>query len=139
YRVSVEVRGENFFGVVGDTRTKAQVGTNEWISDYPTASGFYNPLFTCGAFLRANPGNSNDSGFCDRRIDQMVARATAEQATDPAAARRMWAQIDRRTVDAAPWVPLVNVKIVDVLSKRVGNYQYSANGLGVLIDQLWVR
>jgi len=35
-------------------------------------------------------------------------------------------------------VPLVNPKTVDVLSKRVGNYQYSPNGLCVF-DQLWVR
>jgi hypothetical protein len=26
-----------------------------------------------------------------------------------------------------------------VLSKRVGNYQYSSSGLGMLFDQLWVR
>jgi hypothetical protein len=35
-------------------------------------------------------------------------------------------------------VPLANSKVVDVLSKRVGNYQYSLSG-GLLIDQLWVR
>ena len=48
-------------------------------------------------------------------------------------------EIDRQTVDQAPWVPLVNPKTVDVLSKRAGNYQYSPAGLGMLIDQLWVR
>jgi hypothetical protein len=36
-------------------------------------------------------------------------------------------------------VPLVNPKVIDVLSKRVGNYQYSPSGLGMLLDQLWVR
>jgi hypothetical protein len=45
----------------------------------------------------------------------------------------------RRTFDQAPWVPLVNPRSVDVLSKRVGNYQHSPAGLGMLIDQLWVR
>ena len=43
------------------------------------------------------------------------------------------------TVDAAPWVLLVNPKVVDVLSKRVGNYQYSPNGYGMLFDELWVK
>ena len=28
---------------------------------------------------------------------------------------------------------------VNVLSKRVGNYQYSPAGFGMLLDQLWVR
>jgi hypothetical protein len=36
-------------------------------------------------------------------------------------------------------VPLVNPKVIEVVSRRVGNYQYSPNGYGMLIDQLWVR
>ena len=35
--------------------------------------------------------------------------------------------------------PLIVWNIVDVLSERVGNYQYSGRGQGLLIDQLWVR
>jgi class 3 adenylate cyclase len=39
----------------------------------------------------------------------------------------------------APWVPLVNFETVDVVSKRVGDYEYSpAIGTPVL-DQLWVH
>lgn len=76
--------------------------------------------------------------FCDTHLDRQVDRANAQQATNPAAARKLWESIDRHTVDQAPWVPLANPKVVDVLSKRVGNYQYSLSG-GLLIDQLWVR
>ena len=61
------------------------------------------------------------------------------EATDPDAARRIWERVDRETVDQAPWVPLVNPKEIDILSKRVGNYQYSPNGYGMMFDQLWVR
>jgi peptide/nickel transport system substrate-binding protein len=50
----------------------------------------------------------------------------------------LWERIDRQIVDQAPWVPLENPEIVDVLSKRVGNYQYNP-ARGLLIDQLWVR
>ena len=50
-----------------------------------------------------------------------------------------WERVDRQTVDAAPWVPLATPRVIDVVSKRVGNYQYSPAGLGMLIDQLWVR
>ena len=66
-------------------------------------------------------------------------RAIALEATNPDAARRLWEQIDRHIVDRGPWVPLFNPKVVDVLSARVGNYQFSPAGLGMLIDQLWVR
>jgi peptide/nickel transport system substrate-binding protein len=37
-----------------------------------------------------------------------------------------------------PWLPLVTPKLIDFVSRRVGNYQYSPVW-GMLIDQLWVR
>jgi hypothetical protein len=35
-------------------------------------------------------------------------------------------------------VPLVTLKQVDIVSRRVGNYQYNPQW-GVLFDQLWVK
>jgi len=139
YRTSMKVRGiDSYFSLIGDSRTKAQIGTAEWISDYPAPSGFFNPILTCASFLPNSPENVNNAQFCDPRIDRQINKALTEQATNPDAARGLWERIDRQTVDQAPWVPLVNPKVVDVLSKRVGNYQYSPQ-LGVLFDQLWVR
>ena len=123
---------------MGDSRTRAQIGTNEWITDYAAPSGFFNALFTCASFLPRNTLNFNDAEFCDPRIDHQIERAQSEQATNPDAARGLWERVDRQTVGQAPWVPLVNPKVIDVVSKRVGNYQYSPNG-GVLFDQLWVK
>jgi peptide/nickel transport system substrate-binding protein len=88
--------------------------------------------------LPKSPGNLNNAQFCDRGIDRQIERAVSLQATDPDAARRRWESIDRQLADQAPWVPLVNLKSVDIVSKRVGNYQNSPS-IGVLIDQLWVR
>ena len=74
YRVSLKVvNGTQYFPVVSDSRTRAQIGTNEWISDYPKASGFFVPILTCGSYLPKNPYNANDSAFCNRRIDDEVA------------------------------------------------------------------
>jgi YVTN family beta-propeller protein len=139
YRASIRTRGFGYFGVVGDSRTMAQIGTTEWISDYPAPSGFFNPVLTCASFLPDDPGNSNNAEFCDPRIDRQIGQALAAQATNPDAARGAWESVDRQTVRQGPWVPLVNPKSVDVLAKRVGNYQYSPAGPGMLIDQLWVR
>jgi YVTN family beta-propeller protein len=140
YQASLETRCcTGYFKVVGDSRTRAQIGTTQWISDYPAPSGFFNAVLTCASFLPGDPGNSNDAEFCDPRIDRQIQHALVEQATHPDAARIAWQRVDRQTVGQAPWVPLVNPKVVDVLSKRVGNYQYSPAGLGMLIDQLWVR
>jgi ABC-type oligopeptide transport system substrate-binding subunit len=73
--------------VTGDSRTKAQIGTLEWISDYPAASGFFNPILTCASFLPNNRANSNPAEFCDPRIDRQIARASTAQPTNPDAAR----------------------------------------------------
>ena len=138
YRVSMKERGtHDYFAAIGDSRNKAQIGTTEWISDYPAAAGFFSPILTCASFVPDTPFNSNNAQFCDPRIDAQIEKALREQATNPDAARGLWERIDRQTVDQAPWVPLVNPKVVDVLSKRVGNYQYSP--LGLLFSQLWVQ
>ncbi len=128
-----------YFGAVGDSRNRAQMGVVEWISDYPAASGFFEPVLTCGSRMTGTPNNTNDAQFCDSAIDGRIEQGIADQAANPDAARGVWEGVDRATVDQAPWVPLVNPRVVDVLSKRAGNYQYSPAGLGALIDQLWVR
>ena len=140
YRVSLKtIAGTNYFPEAYDSRSRAQIGTYEWITDYPTASGFFNALFTCASYAPASAVNNNASEFCDPRIDRQVGHALAQQVTSAESARTLWERIDQETVNEAPWVPLVNPKVVDVLSKRVGNYQYTPSGLGVLFDQLWVR
>jgi YVTN family beta-propeller protein len=102
-----------------------------WFKDFPAASDFISPLFTCGAPV-------NYSRFCDHAVDAKVRRASAQQASDPAAASALWAQIDRELVRRAVAVPLFTTQTVTLLSKRAGNYQFNPQW-GVLLDQLWVR
>ena len=97
-----------------------------------------NGVLTCASFRPRNPFSTNSAEFCDRHIDTLMARALGAQEARPDAAPAAWQRVDRELVDAAPWAPLVNPRVVDVLSKRVGNYQYSPAGIGMLIDQLWV-
>jgi YVTN family beta-propeller protein len=140
YRPSIKtLGGDSYFPTVGDSRNRAQMGVTGWFPDYPAPSGFFVPLFSCSAFKPADPGNNNVSEFCDRRLDRQVQRALTDQVNDPYAARGLWASVDHRIVDEAPWIPLVNFQTVDVVSKRVGDYEYSpALGTPVL-DQLWVH
>jgi YVTN family beta-propeller protein len=139
YRVSVKVLADpNYFTTIHDSRTRAQIGTFPWASDYPAASGFFDPILTCAAFRPNSPANFNAAEFCDPSIDRQIEKALTEQATNPDAARGLWERIDRQTTDQAPLVPLITRKSVDVLSKHVGNYEYSP-AWGLLMDQLWVR
>jgi peptide/nickel transport system substrate-binding protein len=143
YRASIKViqngKGFIYFNVVGDSGKKAQIGIWGWDADYPAASDFFRSLLTCPSFTPNSRDNSNYPEFCDPAIDRQVNRALTLEATDPAASDSLRQRIDRAVVDQAPVIPLDNPKTLDVVSKRVGNYQYSGNGFGVLIDQLWVR
>jgi ABC-type transport system substrate-binding protein len=65
-------------------------------------------------------------------------RALSLQSRDPTAAARLWTKIDRDATDTSAIVPTHNSRSVDLVSKRVGNYQHHPL-FGVLLDQLWVR
>jgi peptide/nickel transport system substrate-binding protein len=119
-----------YWGAVGDPRNRAQIGFDGQSADYFAPASFLVELFSCPAL--------DASEFCDPGIDRQMRRAQAEQVSDPIGSRVLWQRVDREVTDASPWVPLVVTKDVNVLSKRVGNYQYSP-ARGMLIDQLWVR
>jgi len=107
-----------------------QMAWSGWIPGYPSASDFIPPLFSCGA-------ENNYTGFCDPPFEQKIKRTALEQ-TDLAAANRGWAKLDHELTDKAVWVPLYTVYGVDLVSKRVGHYQYNPQ-LGPLLSQMWVR
>jgi YVTN family beta-propeller protein len=133
YHVAVKPVGgfDRYWNAVGDPRNRAQIGFDGHEGGYPSPATFLVELFSCPA--------SDSSQFCNPGIDRQMRRAEAEQQSDPTAARALWQRVDREITDASPWVPLMATKDVNVLSKRVGNYQFSPDGMGLLIDQLWVR
>jgi YVTN family beta-propeller protein len=110
---------------------KPQIGIAGWIQDYPAPSNFIDLLLSCRGF-------ANSTGLCDRQIDRMIDQALRLQAVDPPRAYELWARTERRIVDLAPVVPLVNSVGVDIVSQRVGNYQRNPQW-GLLLDQLWIR
>jgi peptide/nickel transport system substrate-binding protein len=117
-------------------RTTIQMGLGEGFGpDFPDPSTFFGPLLSC----HLTEGNgSNFAEFCDPRVDALARQAQAVQLTDPAAARRLWAQADRLVTDEAPYVPVYNGADAGFVSSRAGNYQASPV-YGPLLDQIWVR
>lgn len=67
-----------------------------------------------------------------------MARASKLQQTDPQAAISVWARLDAFMTDRAVWVPTVNLRSLDFVSARVGNYLFHPQW-GILLDQLRVR
>jgi peptide/nickel transport system substrate-binding protein len=138
YRAAVKpVPGfDRYYKAVSDSRNRAQIGFAGWYDLTPAS--FLVQLFSCPAFLPRSPENLNVTQFCDPAIDGLMRRAQARWSSDPIGSRALWKRIDREVTDASPWVTLIATKDVDLLSKRVGNYQWSPS-MGMLIDQLWVR
>jgi hypothetical protein len=54
------------------------------------------------------------------------------------AAAKLRAEVDRDATNLAALVATYTTRNVDLVSKRVGNYQHHPL-FGVLLDQLWVR
>jgi YVTN family beta-propeller protein len=140
YRARVRpVSFDAYFSTVSDSRTQTQAGYSGWIASYPSAADFLPPLYSCAAFVPASPGaNTNLAGFCDPAVDAKMSAAVEAQAQDPAAATALWQEVERAILTQAPFVPAYNRSDVNVVSKRVGNFQYNPQW-GVLLSQLWVQ
>jgi YVTN family beta-propeller protein len=116
-----------------------QMGASWWGVDYPTPTSAWAPLLSCRSAGRADAAATlNHGGFCDPYVEELARRADDPQSTDPARARRLWTQVDRRLTDDAPWVAGPATRFVCLVSPRIGNYQTNPV-LGPLIDQMWVR
>jgi YVTN family beta-propeller protein len=83
-------------------------------------------------------GETDHGWFCDPRLDHAMRYARSLDAVNPRAAASRWATIDRDVVDQAAWVPLVNARLIDLVSARVSNYQFQPYW-GIIADQLRLR
>ena len=138
YRARLRVVSDPTGTAMADSRHKLQANFGGWVAGDPSAADIIASQFTCGSFRPADPANLNNSEFCDPAEDKQTVRAEQLQFSSPDEANRLWAQIDKDIVDAAPWIALVNPSWVDVVSPRLHNYVRNSF-LGVLFDQMWVR
>jgi peptide/nickel transport system substrate-binding protein len=86
--------------------------------DYPSPAEAYSLFLACG-------GAYNWRQFCDRRLDAEAQQAEAARLTNPKRSAALWAHLDRQLVERAVWVPLTSQRIIDVVSKRLRNYEFS--------------
>ncbi|HEY2161842.1 MAG TPA: ABC transporter substrate-binding protein, partial [Solirubrobacteraceae bacterium] len=114
-----------------------QIDTNSWDADVPSPSDWITIQLSCGEW-RPPTQLVNHAEFCDPAIDQLATRAAGLELTDPLAANRLWALADREITNLAPWLPTVTETETDLVSSRVGDYQYVPT-IFALLDQLWVH
>jgi peptide/nickel transport system substrate-binding protein len=116
-----------------------QISLSQWYQDYPAASDFLNVLLSCASFHEASDSSINITGFCDPTTETKIKDALTTESTDGlSAADPKWSDVDQTVMKAAPMAPLFTPKLVDFVSKRVGNYQFSKQ-FYMLVSQLWTK
>jgi len=118
---------DRYFAAI--TKEHPQAGFAGWF-------GTVLPSDVLGTLACRSPSNWAD--FCDHGFDRRVKLLRRVEVAEPETAARLAARLDREAVDKAPWAALFTPQFVDVVSRRVGNYQSNPYN-GILLDQLWVR
>ena len=109
-----------------------KLSTNgDWLVDYPDPTAYIPQFFSCG-------GSSTNGYVCDPALDRQMQRAEPLEPQEPTAANALWTIIDHTLTRQAYWVPTVNMRQVDLVSKRLGGYQFNPFW-GFLVDQSWIR
>ena len=102
----------------------------DWLADYPDPSSYLPQFFSCDG------GNSNGF-YCSPALDHEMAEASNLELEHPAQATALWTSVDHQLTNEAAWVPTVNERDVDLVSKRLRNYEYNPVW-GFLADQSWL-
>jgi peptide/nickel transport system substrate-binding protein len=113
-----------------------QLGIAGFGADIPTMSNYFVPFLSCRSLHQAS--GANPSWYCNPHPDQLASQAQGLQVTDPAAARRAWAQLYRLVSNQALVVPIFTGSITVFVSARAANYQEQPI-YGPLLDQIWVK
>jgi peptide/nickel transport system substrate-binding protein len=101
-----------------------------WGADYPDPASYLPQFFSCG-------GGNSPGYYCSTPLDREMGQASLLELNDPAKATALWTNIDHQLTDNAPWVPTVNEREVDLVSKRLRNYEFNPVW-GFLADQSWL-
>ena len=132
------ISGNIQFTYIQNTKNHVQISLSSWYQDYPAASDFLNVLLGCASFTPGSDSSINIAGFCDKTINGQMQQAITTGQTDPTAANQQWASIDQAVMAKAAWAPLFTPKLLDFVSKRVGNFTFSKQFYW-LVDQSWVK
>jgi peptide/nickel transport system substrate-binding protein len=139
YDAAVKAISPNIhFTYVQNTNNNVQMSVSQWYQDYPAASNFLYVLLSCDSFHPGSDSSVNIAGFCDKDLDAQMKKALELGITDQAAANKLWTEIDKKMVDAAPWAPLYNPKHIDFVSERLGNFIFNAQFYW-MVSQSWVK
>ena len=132
------ISGNIQFTYIQNTNNKVQISLSQWYQDYPAASDFLYILLSCASFTPGSDSSINMSGYCNKALDAKMQKAMDLGLTDPAAANKMWGDIDKEVMADAPVAVAFTPKQVDFISKSTKNYHFSKQ-YKMFVSQLQVK
>jgi len=113
------IAGANYFTIVGNQSTKAQIGFTDWFEDYPYPSDWFNILLNGEHITKIhnnNYGNVNLTSV-NKQIDHLDSLPPS-QALSPST-NAAWAKIDKEYSDNAATVPYLNGILTSFFSSKM--------------------
>ena len=114
-----ELSGDNYFTVIGNQKTNAQIGFTDWFEDYPYPTDWFNILQNGNDI---HPVHNNNYGNVDIKSanDEMsrLAHLPPKQALS-SSTNDAWAQLDKSLMQQATTVPYLNGILTSFFSARM--------------------
>jgi peptide/nickel transport system substrate-binding protein/oligopeptide transport system substrate-binding protein len=114
--IKVDIVQQDFDVLIGTITTPhaAPLVYLGWFQDFPDASDFYDPIFSCAANV---PGGASYGWYCNKDADALAATARANQ--DAAARDGQYRDLQDMVMADVPSVPLFFPDTVVLVSPRV--------------------
>jgi len=106
----------NYFTVIGDQTTPdLDTGWGNWLLEYPQPNSFFEPQLTRAGIRATN--TTNWARFVDPDLEAELARLRREPLGPSQEA--VYAELDRRAMERAPWAPFGTLRFATFLSARI--------------------
>jgi peptide/nickel transport system substrate-binding protein len=124
-----EINAAVYLTTVGNQTTKAQVGFAAWYQDYPHPLDWFDVLLNGDRITATH--NNNYANFDDSAINAKI-EALKKEPTLTSSVNSQWAQVEKMTMEQAPWAPYLNVQGIDTFNSDIDlscyvfnvNYQF---------------
>jgi peptide/nickel transport system substrate-binding protein len=121
YKVTIhELSGDNYFTVVGNQKTKAQIGFTDWFEDYPYPSDWFNILQNGELITNVHNNNYGNVNFKDvnAKIDHLDALPPSQALSSSTNAA--WAAVDKELMTKyASTAPFLNGILTSFFSSKM--------------------
>jgi peptide/nickel transport system substrate-binding protein len=110
------VNSDNYFGVIGNESTpNLDIGFANWFEDYPHPNDFFQPLLAGESI--APTGTANLARIDDPQLNAEIDRLGEGPLTPQVESG--YAELDRKFMEQAPWVPYGNSTLPTFVSSEV--------------------